>query len=162
MVTPIVESVGLLLPLLFDGAQHRFGVGSLFEGLTEFCFVKNLGDVGERVEMFLKLTLGNEEKHDEIYGLIVERVEVDTFLRATESTDDFGDQIGRCVGNADAETDARAHGSFALLDHCGDGLAMLWLDFSCGDEVVDKFVNRLPTVGSLQICEDLIFGENVS
>ena len=162
MVTPIVESVGLLLPLIFDGAQHRFGIGSLFEGLTEFCFVKNLGDVGECVEVFLELTLGNEEKHDEIYRLIVERIEVDAFLRATESTNDFRNQIGGRVRNPDAEPDARAHGSFALLDHSGDGLAMLWLDFSRGDKVVDKFVNRLPTVGSLQICEDLIFGENVS
>ena len=162
MVTPIVESVGLLLPLLFDGAQHRFGVGSLFEGLTEFCFVKNLGDVGERVEMFLKLTLGNEEKHDEIDRLIVERVEVDPFFRASQRTDDFGDQVCGSVRDADAKTNARAHGSLALLDDCGDGLTVLRLDFSSGDEVVDEFVDGLPTVGSLQIREDLIFGENVS
>ncbi len=139
----------LLFPLIFDGLQHRFGVGSLFESLTKFGFVKNLGDVGERVEMFLELTLGNEEKHDEIYRLIIERVEVDSFLRATQRTDDFGNQIGGGVRDADAESDTGAHGSLSLLDDSGDGLAMLGLDFSCGHEVVDEFINRLPTVGGL-------------
>ena len=111
--------------------------------------MKNLGDVGERVEVFLELTLGNEEKHDEIYRLIIERVEVDPFLRATQCTDDFRDQIGGGVRDADAESDASAHRSLALLDDCGDGLAMLRLDFSGGHEVVDEFINRLPTVGGL-------------
>lgn len=152
----------LLFPLSFDRLQHRFGIGGLFEGLTEFGFVKNLGDVGEGVEVFLKLTLGNEEKHDEVHRLIVERVEVDPFLRAAQRTDDFRDQIGGGVRDADAEPDAGAHGSLALLDNRSDGLAVLRLDFSGGDEIVDEFVNGLPTVSGLQIREDLIFGENVS
>ena len=70
----------LLFPLFLDHAQHGFGVGGLFEGLTEFGFVQNLGNVGKSMEVLLKLTLGNEEKHDEIYGLIVEGIKVDPFL----------------------------------------------------------------------------------
>ena len=123
--------------------------------------MKNFGNVSERVKMFLELTLGNEKKHDEIYRLIVEGIKVDPFLRATQRTDDFRDQIGGGVRDADAESDAGAHRSLALLYDCGDGLAMLRLNFSGGYQIVDEFINRLPTVGCLQICEDLVFCENV-
>jgi hypothetical protein len=44
------------------------------------------------------------------YGKVVERVEVDSFARTAEGAHDFMNQIGRGVGDADAETDARAHG----------------------------------------------------
>ena len=72
--------------------------------------------LAERVEVFLKLTLGNEEEHDEVDRLIVERVEVDPFLRSPQRADDLVDQIGEAVvRNADAESDAGAHGGFALL-----------------------------------------------
>ena len=84
------------------------------------------------------------------------------FLRAAQRADDFVDQIGRGVRNADAEADAGAHGGFALLDDGGDGVAMLGLDFAGGHEVVDQFINGLPAIGRLQIRDDLLFRQNVA
>ena len=60
--------------------------------------------------------------------------------------------------DADAETDAGAHGSFAFLDCRRDGFAVLRQNFSGGDQVLDQFVNRFPAGGGLQIREDLILG----
>ena len=99
-----------LLPMLLDDFKHGFGVGGLFEGLTKFGFMQELRDICQRVEMFLELTLRNEEEHDEIHRLIVERVEIDTLAGAAERADDFADQVRAGVGDADAEADARAHG----------------------------------------------------
>ena len=55
----------LFFTVFFDDAEHRFGIRSFLKGLTKFFFVKQLGDVGQRVKMFLKLALGHEKKHDE-------------------------------------------------------------------------------------------------
>ena len=51
------------------------GVGSFFEGFTEIGLVQKFGDIGECVEMFLKLALRNKKKHDELHRLVVERVQ---------------------------------------------------------------------------------------
>src|SRR5512138_1610868 len=105
-----------LLPRLpLDNIEHGLGVGSFFERLPKFLFVQQLGDLGERVEMLLKLALGNEEEHDERDRLVVERVEVDALLRPAKGANDFTDQVGRGVRNANAKPDARAHGSLSLL-----------------------------------------------
>ena len=132
--------------------------GACASTAAEFGLVQNLREAGEGVEVFLKLTLGDEEKHDEVYRLVVEGVKVDAAAGTAQSADDFGDQIRRGVGDADAEADARAHGGLALFDGRGDGVAILGLDFSGGDQVVDQFVNRFPAGGGLQIREDLVFG----
>lgn len=157
-----LKTEGLLLSLIFDRLEHRLGVWGFFECLTEFGFVKNLGDVGEGVKMLLKLTLGHEKEHDEVYRLIIEGVEVDALFGSPQCADDFRNQRGGGVRNPDAEPDARAHGFLAFLDHFRDGGLMFRLDFSRRDEIVDQFVNRLPTVGGLQIREDLVFGQDVS
>ena len=61
---------------ILDDFHHRLGVGGLFEGGTEIFIVQKLGDVGEGMKMFLKLALGNEKKHDEMDGLVIEGVKV--------------------------------------------------------------------------------------
>ena len=58
--------------MLADDLEHRIRIRRVFERLTEFGFVQKFGDVGESMEMFLKLTLGNEKKHDEVDRLVVE------------------------------------------------------------------------------------------
>jgi len=40
-----------------------FGIGRFFKGFAEISLMEQLGDVGEGVEVFLKLALGNEEEH---------------------------------------------------------------------------------------------------
>ena len=124
--------------------------------------VQKFGDIGESMKMFLKLALRNQKEHDEIHGLIVERVEVDSFFRAAERTDDFINQIGGGVGDADAEPDAGAHRSFPFLDDGSNRLAMFGFDFPCDNKVVDQFIDGFPSGGSLQIGKDLIVSENVS
>ena len=141
--------------MLADDLEHGLGVGGVFERLAEFSLVQKLGDVGERVEVFLKLALGNEEKHDEVDRLVVERIELDPALGAAQGADDLGDQIGRGVRNADAKPDARAHGRLALLDDGGDGVFILGLDLAGGHEVVDQLINGLPAVRRLQVRDDL-------
>ena len=101
------------------------GVGGLFEFLAKFLDVKKLGDVGQGVKMFLELALRHQEKHDQIDRLIVQRVKIDPVGGTAQRADDFLDQIGRGMGNADAETNAGAHGRLALLDHGDDGVAVL-------------------------------------
>ena len=65
--------------------------------------------LAKSMEMFLKLTLGNQKEHYELHRLIVERVEVDAFARAAQRADYFKNQIRRSVRNTDAEADARGH-----------------------------------------------------
>ena len=148
--------------VLADYFEHGFGVGGLLEGGAKFGFVQELGDVRQRVEMFLKLALRHEEQHDEVHGLIVERIEINAFAGATQGADDFTDEIRAGVGDADAETDAGAHGGFALLDDGGDGVVMLGFNLARADEIFDQLVNGLPAVGSLQIGDDLLFRKNIA
>jgi len=148
--------------MLANNLQHGFGVGGLFEGGAEFRFVQEFRDVREGVQVFLELTLRDEKEHDEIHRLIIERVEINTLARAAERADDFGDEIRAGVRDANAETDARAHGGFALFDHGGDGVVMLGFDFAGADEVFDQLVDRLPAVSRLQIGDDLLFRKNIA
>jgi hypothetical protein len=147
----------LLFPVFANRIEHHVGVGRLFERLAEFGFVQELRDVGERVEVFLELSLRHEKEHDELHRLIVECVEVDAFGRAAERADDFKNQIGRGVRDADAEADACGHGCFALLDGGGYGVAVAGLNLAGGHEIADEFVNRFPAVRRFQIGDDLRF-----
>ena len=112
------------LPRLADDLEHGVGIGGLFEGLAEFGFVQQLGDVGQGVEVLLELALRHQEEHDQVDRLVVQGVEVHALLRAAQRADHLVDQVGRGVRDADAKADAGAHGGLALLDHRGDGLAM--------------------------------------
>jgi len=143
--------------VLADDREHAFGVGGGFERLAEFGLVQQLRDVGERVEMLLKLSLRHQEEHDQVHRLVVQRVEVHPGLRTAERPNDLGDQLGGGVRDADAKPDARAHGGLALLYHGGDGVLVLRFDFSGGDEVVDQLVDGQPAVRRLQIGDDLLF-----
>ena len=148
--------------MLPNNLEHGIGVGSLFEGLAEIGFVQKLGNIRERVEMFLELPLWHQKQHDEIYRLIVQRIEIDSLARTTKRADDFLDQIRAGVGDANAEADTRAHGRLALLHYSGDGIVMLGFDLAGRDEVVDQLVNRLPAVRRLQIGDDLRVRKNVA
>ena len=154
--------LSLLAPIFLDDFVHGRGIGGFFERLAKFFFVKQLGDAGEGVEVFLELALGNEEKHDEVDGLVVEGVEIHAALGTAKSADDFLDEVRGGVRDADAETDARAHGGFAFLDDGGNGVAVFGLDFAGGDEVVDQLVDGQPAVGSLQFRQDIIGTQNVA
>ena len=92
--------------------------------------------------MLLELALRHEEEHDELDGLVVERVEVDARGAASESADDFWDEVGAGVRDADAKADPGAHGILALAHDGGDGLAILGLDLAAVDEEAEEFVNR--------------------
>jgi hypothetical protein len=160
--TGTCRSPSLLLPEFADDAEHGFGVRGFFEGLAKFHFVQELGYVGQGMEMFLKLSLRYQEEHDELDGLIVQRVEVDAFIGTTEGADDFRNQIRGGVGDTDAEPNARAHGRLALFDGGGDGIAVSGINFAGGHEIINQLVNGLPAVGGAQFRNDLRFCQNVS
>ena len=65
--------------MLPDDLEHGLGVGGLFQGLAKIRAMQEFGDVGQGVEMLLKLALRDEKQHDEINRLVVERVEIDAF-----------------------------------------------------------------------------------
>ena len=142
--------------------QHGLGVRRLFEGLAEFRFVQQLGDIGQGVEMLLELALRHQEEHDQVDRLVVQGIEVDAFLRAAQRADHFIDQIRRGVRDADAEADAGAHGGLALLDHRRDGVVMFGLDLAGRHQVVDQLIDRFPAVGRPQVSDDLLFAQNVA
>jgi len=150
------------VPLIPDDLEHGGGVGRLFEGLTKFSAVEEFGDIGESVEVFLELALGNEEKHDEIDRLVVEGIEIDAFFGAPKSANDFIDEIGRGMGNTNAETDASAHRRFALFDDGGDGVVMFGFDFARGDEVVNELVDGFPAVARVHAGNNLLWAENIA
>src|SRR6266516_1645887 len=104
--------------------------------------------------MCLELALRDQQKCHNVDWLIVERVELDAFLRTAERDYEFGDRTRRGVRVGD-EAEAGAQGGLALLYHCGNGVLMFRLDLAGGDEVFDEFVNRLPPGGGLQIRKDL-------
>ena len=147
---------------VLDDLDHRVGVGRLFERDPEIFIVKTLGDIGEGVEMFLELALRNQKQHHQMNGLIIECVEIHAFGRPAERAHYFVNQIRGSVRNADAETDAGAHGGLALLDHRGDLIAVFRLDLAALNQAIDQLIDRLPAGGSGQLGDDLIFLENVT
>ncbi len=142
--------------MFLDDLHHSIGIRRLFEGLTKFFVVKELGDVGEGVEMFLKLTLRNEKEHDEVDRLIIERIEVHTGSGSPKGADHFINKVSRSVWNSNTETDSGAHRRFALFNDGSDGFPMFGLDFSSGDEDIDQLVNGFPAIGRLQIGDNLL------
>src|SRR6266508_2831865 len=125
----------LLLPAVSaDDVKHHLCVTRFLEGLSEFIFMEQLGNVGQGMEVFLKLALRNEKKHDEFDGLIVERVEVNSFPGAAKRAHHLIDQVRGGVWDADAEPNPCAHRRFPLLDHGGDLVAVVSLDFACRHE----------------------------
>jgi hypothetical protein len=145
-----------------DHLEHGSGIRGLLERLAEFGSVKEFGDVGECVEVLLKLALRDEEKHDEIDRLIVEGVELNSFAGAAEGADDFADKIGGGVGNADPETDSGAHRGFSLFDDGSDGVLVFLFDFAGGNEVIDELINDFPAILCLEVGEDLLRAENIA
>ena len=71
------------MPLISDNFEHRGSIWSLFQRLAKFGTVKKLCDIRECVKMLLKLPLGNQEQHHEIYWLIIQRIEINAFLRTS-------------------------------------------------------------------------------
>ena len=133
--------------ILLDNFVHGGGIGGLLKLLSKFLDVKKLGDIGQGVEMFLELALRHQEEHDQIDGLIIQRVKVDPGDRAAHRPDDFLDQIGRGMGDADSKADAGAHGRFALLDDGDDGVAVLGPDACVADQILDQLIDGIPAIG---------------
>jgi len=65
--------------------------------------VEEFGDVGERVEVFLKLTLGTRTNMTSFTGWFIEGIEVDSLGERPSAADDLVDQIRGGVRDADAE-----------------------------------------------------------
>ena len=103
-IAPEMRGERLLLALLTDGLEHRVGIGGLFQGVAEFGFVEELGDVGESMEMFLKLTLRHQEQHDQVHRLIVERraVDVEPLISHVLPAAQVREAIGLCARGGDA------------------------------------------------------------
>ena len=87
-----------------DGGTHGRCVGGGFESRAEFLSMEQFCNSGQGVQVLLKLALGNEKKHDERDGLVVQRVEVHPVPGSAEGADDFMDEIGRGMRDADAGT----------------------------------------------------------
>jgi len=51
-----------LFPYFLDDVEHGLGVGGFFERRAEIGFMEELGDVGQRVEMFSGTGPGAREK----------------------------------------------------------------------------------------------------
>ncbi len=128
----------------------------MLERLAELFIVQQLGDVRQRVQVFLKLALRHEKQHHQIHRLIIQRLKIDTLGRAPQRADDFVDEISGGVRDADAEADAGAHRVLAFLYRVDDGLAILGGDGATGHKLVDQFVNRLPAIRGLQRWHDVI------
>ncbi len=145
----------------FDDLEHVLGAGRLFEGLSQIPVMEKLGDVGEGVKVFLKLALGHQEKHDQFDRLVIEGIEIHAAGGTSQSANDFANQIGRGMRDADAKSNARAHGPFALAHDGDDGIAMLRLDLATGNQDIDQFINGLPPVGRLELNDDLLLFKDI-
>ena len=124
--------------------------------------MKQLGDIGQGMKMLLKLTLWHQKQHDQVDGLIVQRIKIDALLGSAKRTHNLVDEIGRRVRNADTKPDTSAHRGFALLDHRGDGVEIFALDFARRDEVVDKLVDGFPAVVRVHAGNNLLGAENIA
>ena len=62
--------------------------------MAEFGFMKQLGDIGKGVEVFLELALGHQEQHHELDRLIVQGVETNALFGTAESADNLVNQVG--------------------------------------------------------------------
>ena len=106
--------------------------------------------------MLLELALGHQEKHDEIDGLVVESIKIDTRAGAAQRADHFGYQVRGGVRDTDTEADAGAHRCLALLDHRDDRFPVLGANLAGRHQVINQLVYRFPAIGSPQISDDLL------
>src|SRR6266446_4320020 len=80
-LTPLTQStLGAASPLALDDQEHRIGIGSLLQRLTKFGLVEEFRNVGQSMKMLLELALRHQKEHDQIDGLIVQRIEVHAFF----------------------------------------------------------------------------------
>ena len=72
--------LALRTPLPANNLEHALCIGSLFQGLAKFGFVQQLGNIGEGMQMLLELALWHQKEHDQVDGLIIQRIEADSFF----------------------------------------------------------------------------------
>ena len=106
--------------------------------------------------MSLELVLGNDEQDDEFYRRIIERVELDPGFRSSKRGNHIVDAIGRAMRNRDTETDAGAHGFFALFERGENAVAVFGFDFAEVDKQIDQRDDGRPTLGRLHLGDDLL------
>ncbi len=75
-VTQDRKATNLFLALLADDLEHGLGVRRLLESLAEIGFVKEFGNIGEGMQVLLKLALRHEEQYNQVDRLVIQRVEL--------------------------------------------------------------------------------------
>ena len=112
--------------LLLEERFHGISITGLLQGLSEIIVMEDFCNVGQRVEMFLKLPLRDQEEHHQVDRFVVQGIKVDPCLRTAKGPNHIINQIGRSMGNAHPETNSRAHAGFTLLDDIGNGFTISW------------------------------------
>ena len=103
----------------------------------------------------------DDEEDDQVDGCLVDRLEIDTRLRAAEHRNDLVEIVGEGMGDRDTRADAGAHLFFAGeqgVDGCipqGHGKQ------AAQHQVVDQFGDRRSLVGSLHFGKDPVGGDQV-
>ena len=70
----------LFTRLLLDDVVDGLGISTVLERLAKFFFVQQLGDLGERMKVLLKLALRNKEEDHQGDRLVIERVEINAIF----------------------------------------------------------------------------------
>src|ERR1017187_736723 len=112
--------------------------------------MQQLGNVGERAEMILKLARRDKKQNNPVNGLVIKRIEINSILGATKGANNIRNKIRGSVRNADTKANSRGHGRFAFLDSLRDGVEKIRFDLAGRYEAVDQFVNGLPPIISLR------------
>ena len=82
---------------------------TVLQSIAEILLMEQLGEIGQRVQMLLKLALRHQKQHHQIDWFAVQRVKLNSFARTSNRPDHFTNQIGGRVWYSDAHPDASAH-----------------------------------------------------
>ena len=93
--------------------------------------------------------LGRQEKKEDVHGLPVQGVEVDTLAREAEGGDQVLDAVGLGVGDADVVADRRRAERLARHQELDDLALILLVELARDDQLVDELLDRLALVDSM-------------
>src|SRR5436190_23245620 len=109
--------------------------------------------------MHLKLIFLHDEKDNEFYRRIIQRIKLDPGCRSSKSGHNLLDAIRFAVRDGDAEPDAGAHGFLTLFERRQNGVTVGRLDLAEVDQQIHQLDDGRPTLGRLHLRDDLLWGK---
>jgi hypothetical protein len=150
------------LPLTLENPVNLLRRRGTAKALADRPIVQEFRNRREGAEMRLKLILRDDKEDDVFDRRVVERVELDAFVRAAKGGDDFAHAVTGSVRDCDAKADAGAHRFLALAQSREHEVAVFGFHFAASDKQFDEFNDGRPSFIGLHLWDNAIDREKIA